>query len=85
MVGTIEPRKGYAQALDAFEAIWRDGCPIQLVIVGRIGWKVESLVARLRSHEQIGDRLRWFDSADDRKRRDSAYQSSKQRCMANRC
>jgi glycosyltransferase involved in cell wall biosynthesis len=66
MVGTIEPRKGYAQALDAFEVIWRDGHSMQLVIVGRIGWKVESLTARLRRHPQARTRLHWFDNADDR-------------------
>jgi glycosyltransferase involved in cell wall biosynthesis len=65
IVGTIEPRKGHAQALDAFEAIWRDSHPMQLVIVGRVGWKVDSLVARLRVHPETGHRLHWFDDADD--------------------
>src|SRR5207244_2398377 len=54
MVGTIEPRKGYAFALDAFEAIWHDGYPTQLVIVGRMGWEVDSLVGRLRAHREAG-------------------------------
>jgi len=65
MVGTIEPRKGYTLALDGFEAIWRDGHPMQLVIVGRIGWKVGSLVSRLRAHAEAGHRLHWFDNAND--------------------
>jgi glycosyltransferase involved in cell wall biosynthesis len=66
MVGTIEPRKGYAMVLDAFDEIWEGGHSMQLVIVGRTGWKVESLVARLHKHKQAGHRLHWFDSADDR-------------------
>jgi glycosyltransferase involved in cell wall biosynthesis len=65
MVGTIEPRKGYAETLDAFEEIWRDGDPMQLVIVGRVGWKTLSLVNRLRAHAEAGRRLHWFDNADD--------------------
>jgi glycosyltransferase involved in cell wall biosynthesis len=65
MVGTIEPRKGYAMVLDAFEQIWRNGDSMQLVIVGRKGWKVESLIARLRAHSRAGDRLHWVHDADD--------------------
>jgi glycosyltransferase involved in cell wall biosynthesis len=65
MVGTIEPRKGYAMVLDAFEALWQSGLSIQLVIVGRVGWKVSSLVTRLRGHLEAGRRLHWFHDADD--------------------
>ena len=39
MVGTLEPRKGYLQALDAFERLWEQGVEVNLVIVGREGWK----------------------------------------------
>jgi glycosyltransferase involved in cell wall biosynthesis len=65
MVGTVEPRKGYALALDAFEALWRNGHPIQLVIVGRAGWKVAELISRLRRHPEAGKRLHWMDNVDD--------------------
>ena len=65
MVGTIEPRKGYAQVLEAFDALWRDGHPMQLVIVGRRGWKVDALLQKLRRHREAGHRLHWLDDADD--------------------
>jgi glycosyltransferase involved in cell wall biosynthesis len=65
IVGTLEPRKGHSLALDAFDALWRDGHPMQLVLVGRVGWKVDALVSRLRRHTEVGRRLHWFDSADD--------------------
>jgi glycosyltransferase involved in cell wall biosynthesis len=51
--------------LDAFDFIWRAGNPLQLVIVGRVGWKVDSLVSRLRTHPETRNRLHWFDDADD--------------------
>lgn len=40
MVGTIEPRKGYVQVLEAFEKLWSEGYEINLVIVGKEGWKL---------------------------------------------
>ena len=44
MVGTLEPRKGYAQTIFAFERLWKDGIDIKLVIVGQEGWMMEKLV-----------------------------------------
>lgn len=65
MVGTIEPRKGYAQALSAFETLWNRGVEVNLVIVGKSGWMVEDLVSRLRAHELANKNLFWFESATD--------------------
>lgn len=69
MVGTIEPRKGYVQALAAFEALWRSGHDLNLAIVGRQGWLMEEFVAGLRSHAEFGRRLHWFDGIDDERLR----------------
>jgi glycosyltransferase involved in cell wall biosynthesis len=65
MVGTIEPRKGHAEALDAFEQLWQTGDQTQLVIAGKEGWKVESLVHHLRTHPEVGNRLHWLDGPSD--------------------
>ncbi|PRD98004.1 glycosyltransferase [Burkholderia ambifaria] len=65
MVGTVEPRKGHAQALTAFEQLWQQGTAINLVIVGKSGWLVEKLVARLRAHPELGKRLFWLESISD--------------------
>jgi hypothetical protein len=65
MVGTIEPRKGHAQALDAFERLWAGGAPVELVIAGHPGWCVEPLLARLAAHPERGRRLHWLADADD--------------------
>lgn len=45
-VSTIEPRKNLETLLDAFERLDYDG---SLVVVGKVGWKSEALVPRLRA------------------------------------
>lgn len=65
MVGTLEPRNAHEQTLLAFELLWSAGTDVNLVIVGRQGWKVESLVERLRSHPELGGRLIWLDGISD--------------------
>jgi glycosyltransferase involved in cell wall biosynthesis len=48
-VSTIEPRKNLETLLDAFERLRADGSyDGALVVVGKIGWKSERLVERLR-------------------------------------
>lgn len=66
MVGTVEPRKGYADALDAFERLWATDLPhLSLWIVGRQGWASSALVVRLRRHPELGRRLHWIERAND--------------------
>lgn len=65
MVGTVEPRKGHAQVLEAFEQLWGGGHEANLVIVGKQGWLVEDLVERLRMHPERGRRLFWIEGASD--------------------
>ena len=47
-VSTIEPRKNLGVLLDAFERLRAD-YDGSLVVVGRVGWKSEEMVARLRA------------------------------------
>jgi glycosyltransferase involved in cell wall biosynthesis len=65
MVGTIEPRKGYTQALAAFDCLWSSGVNANMVIVGKQGWMVERLVEKLREHPQLNKRLFWLDGISD--------------------
>jgi glycosyltransferase involved in cell wall biosynthesis len=66
MVGTLEPRKGYDQALAAFEQLWQQqGTTPLLVIVGRPGWKTEAVQEKLRVHAQAGKRLFWLEDVSD--------------------
>jgi glycosyltransferase involved in cell wall biosynthesis len=65
MVGTLEPRKGHVQVLDAFELLWEAGNDINLVIVGKQGWMVKQLVERLRAHPELDKRLFWLEGISD--------------------
>ena len=65
MVGTVEPRKGHAPALDALETLWKDGTDINLVIVGKEGWRSHALVRRLRRHPQRNKQLFWLEKVSD--------------------
>lgn len=65
MVGTVEPRKGHDQVLLAFDELWKQGCDVNLIIVGKPGWKTDFLQQKLRSHPQLNSHLHWFDKASD--------------------
>jgi glycosyltransferase involved in cell wall biosynthesis len=65
MVGTLEPRKGYQQVLDAFEILWETPNAPHLMIVGKPGWKTEDLQVKLRSHPCKGQQLNWLEDASD--------------------
>ena len=64
MVGTLEPRKGHSLVLDRFEELWDAGSPARLIIAGRAPWP--PLLARIRAHEELGDRLLYRDDVADR-------------------
>lgn len=74
MVGTIEPRKGHLQILEAFEHLWQQGHPVTLVIVGKEGWKqlpnhqrrtIPTIIKKLSHHPELGKRLIWIQDASD--------------------
>lgn len=65
MVGTIEPRKGHRQVLDAMEQCWADNADINLVIVGKQGWQVDDLVRRMKQHPRRNRQLFWAQGASD--------------------
>jgi glycosyltransferase involved in cell wall biosynthesis len=65
MVGTLEPRKGHAQTLAAFEILWQAGNDINLVIIGKEGWLVDALLERLRTHPELNKRLLWLEGISD--------------------
>lgn len=65
MVGTVEPRKGHRQVLDAFRHLWATGVDVNLVIVGRQGWLVDDIVRAISESRENHGRLRWIQDASD--------------------
>lgn len=65
MVGTLEPRKGHADVVNAFAHLWRQGRGERLVLVGRLGWQVEDLRDLIASHPEHGRGLLWFPDVED--------------------
>ncbi len=65
MVGTLEPRKGHQQVLDAMTRLWQGGEDVLLAIAGKKGWKVEHLVKNINNHAENGDHLFWFENVSD--------------------
>lgn len=74
MVGTIEPRKGHLQTVQAFDALWAQGVDVNLVIVGKEGWKplpnsqrrdIPQTVNALRKHPELHKRLFWLEGISD--------------------
>jgi|UPI00048C8856 glycosyltransferase involved in cell wall biosynthesis len=73
-VGTLEPRKGYIQLIEAFDILWNKGLEVNLVIVGKEGWKhlpddmrkeIPSIVRKIKDHQLLGKRLFWISEAGD--------------------
>jgi glycosyltransferase involved in cell wall biosynthesis len=64
-VGTVEPRKDVDTIVDAFESLVDEFDDVDLLLVGRQGWKAEKTAARIRGHALYGNRLRWLDNATD--------------------
>ena len=65
MVSTIEPRKNHDYLLDAFDHAWANGSNARLCIAGRIGWKCDALLARIRHHPELNRRLFMFNDLSD--------------------
>ena len=65
IVGTLEPRKGHMQTLQAFTKLWEDGLDINLVIVGKKGWKVDEVTSFIENHSQFNKKLFWLNGISD--------------------
>ncbi|OGV25973.1 MAG: hypothetical protein A3F18_01905 [Legionellales bacterium RIFCSPHIGHO2_12_FULL_37_14] len=64
-VSTIEPRKGYAQLLAAFNLLWQQNVDVILIIVGKKGWLVDSLVKDIAQHPLLNHKLFWLRNVSD--------------------
>lgn len=65
IVGTLEPRKGHLQILEAFEKLWENDLKFNLVFVGKKGWKTDALQKRISNHKELNNHLFWLSDASD--------------------
>jgi len=74
MVGTIEPRKGHLQTLSAFNQLWNQELDINLIIVGKEGWKnleetkrrtIPEIIKNLQNNPEKNNRLFWLEGISD--------------------
>lgn len=70
VVSTIEPRKAHQQLLQAFEILWQTNKKINFHIVGKKGWLVDELVAKIQNHQYINKLLFYYDFVDDKTLKD---------------
>ncbi|MCS7229667.1 MAG: glycosyltransferase family 1 protein [Candidatus Kryptonium sp.] len=66
-VGTIEPRKGLDKLLDAYEIIKQEIPDVELIICGKIGWKVKDLVLKLNKMISTNTKVKYLGYVDDDK------------------
>jgi len=65
MVGTLEPKKGYVEALAAFAKLWEAGYRRPLVVIGRPGWVCDDIVESFQTSPWAGEHFFWLDRVDD--------------------
>lgn len=65
-VSTIEGRKNHQLLVDVWSALQAEFADVpQLVFVGRVGWRVESLIEQIHGSNMLGGKLRIMSSVSD--------------------
>lgn len=64
-VSTIEPRKNHSYILDSFSKLWTNNINAKCVFIGKIGWDVQELITKIKSHEEYNKRLFLLTEVDD--------------------
>lgn len=62
MVGTVEPRRGYLEALAEYRAYQQAGGKSSLLIIGKEGGSAEAIIERMLN---AGSQVTWLNDADD--------------------
>lgn len=75
-VSTIEPRKNHKYILDAFDILWDNDEDVNYVMIGKIGWKTDKFIKRIKTHKLYNKRLFLLDDVNDADL-SYAYQNSK--------
>lgn len=65
MVGTLEPRKGHALALEAMTRVWEEGNDVGLLFLGRPGWNIDGLLRQMAYLNREEPRFHHFENVTD--------------------
>ena len=83
MVATVEPRKKYEQAIQAFNMLWKKRNDIRLTIVGRKGWKSEKTFSLIEQNKEYGKKLFWYNTGIPDEELAALYQTATAVIMAS--
>lgn len=64
-VGTLEPRKNQETVLDVFTTLAQQYDDLNLVIIGRKGWKIDHLIEKIQNHPLKNKSVFWLDNISD--------------------
>ncbi len=64
-VGTIEPRKDQEIVLDSFNYLSKKYSDLNLVFIGKQGWRVEEFIAKIENHKLKDERFFYFNNISD--------------------
>ena len=65
MVSTIEPRKNHKYLLDVFDILWNREYNVNLLIIGKVGWKCDEIINRIKNHPKFRKRLFVYHDIND--------------------
>lgn len=65
MVGSIEPRKGHFDAVEAFTSLWDKGYDGNLLIIGSRSWNSEIVLELIRTNQYFNKRLFLLNNVND--------------------
>lgn len=65
MVGSIEPRKGHLEILEAFNQLWEKGYEGNLIIIASRTWNSNLTVELIRINQFLDKKLFWFNKITD--------------------
>lgn len=65
MIGTVEPRKGHKEVLDAFNVLWLNKKKINLVFAGQPGWGTQDFQSYIQCNQSQNPNFFWLSKIDD--------------------
>lgn len=64
-VGTLEVRKNRDRLIRVFDKIKHHFPELELVLVGKPGWKADKTIQTIRHHPDLNERIFWYDRLKD--------------------